>query len=303
MLATLTHDAFSDEAWIYERKLDGERVLASRDGGEVRLLSRNRKTLNAEYPEIADALGGLGVDDFIVDGEMVAFDGKVTSFARLQQRMHNRPQPGERRTVAVFYYVFDVLYLAGHDTCNLPLRDRKRLLRAAFAFEAPLRLTPHRNRDGEAYLVEACEKRWEGLIAKRADAPYVHTRSRDWLKFKCQHGQEFVVGGFTEPRGTRTGFGALLLGYYDGDDLVYAGKVGTGFDDATLARLGERLESLEREASPFAEFDGERGVHWVRPEVVAEVRFTEWTRDGRLRHPAFLGTRRDKDAREVRREG
>jgi bifunctional non-homologous end joining protein LigD len=187
---------------------------------------------------------------------------------------------------------------------DLPLRVRKRLLRDALTFGGPLRLVPHRNGDGVAYFEQACRKGWEGLIAKRADSRYVSTRSKDWLKFKCAQGQELVVGGFTAPQGARTDFGALLLGVYEGDELRYAGKVGTGFDTATLHELGATLRGLARETSPFADAASikERHVTWVAPRLVAEVGFTEWTRDGRLRHPRFLGLRDDKAAREVVRE-
>jgi DNA ligase D-like protein (predicted ligase) len=201
--------------------------------------------------------------------------------------------------------VFDLLWLDAHDVRDLPLRSRKRLLRAALGFHGPVRLTPYRNGEGEALFAEACRKGWEGVIAKRADSPYRATRSRDWLKFKCEKGQELVIGGFTAPRGSRHEFGALLLGYHDGRGaLRYAGKVGTGFDEATLRDLGARLRALRRGDPPFADAGSirERGVTWVEPELVAQVAFTEWTRAGRLRHPRFLGLRDDKPARDVVRE-
>jgi bifunctional non-homologous end joining protein LigD len=230
----------------------------------------------------------------VIDGEVVAFAGSQTSFAALQQR-------GER-PVRIYYYVFDLLYHEGHDVMGLPLRERKALLRKALVFDGPIRLTPHRNRDGEALFREACRKGWEGLIAKRADSPYVHGRSRDWLKFKCGFEQELVIGGFTPPRGSRTEFGALLVGYYERGKLRYAGKVGTGFTQATLKDLGAQLAKLRTDESPFDEPVRERNVTWVRPQLVAQVGFSEWTRDGRLRHPRFLGLRDDKAAAEVVRE-
>jgi bifunctional non-homologous end joining protein LigD len=296
MKAVLTDERFSDPDWIFERKLDGIRCVAIRSGEDLRLLSRNDLSLNGRYPEIADALAAERCGAFAVDGEVVAFDGARTSFARLAQR--------GRRRVAVFLYVFDIVWLEGQDVRELPLRSRKRLLRAALAFEEGVRLTPYRNAAGEALFEEACRKGWEGVIAKRADSPYRTTRSRDWLKFKCEMGQELVVGGFTAPQGSRTELGALLLGYHDGDALRYAGKVGTGFDRATLRDLGERLRALRREEPPFADAESirERGVTWVEPELVAQVAFTEWTGAGRLRHPRFLGLRDDKPAREVVRE-
>jgi DNA ligase D-like protein (predicted ligase) len=297
MKATLTDARFSDPAWIFERKLDGIRCIAVRDGGRVRLLSRNDLSLDARYPEIASALGGQQPHErFAVDGEVVAFDGAQTSFARLAQRGHHR--------VAVFLYVFDLLWLDGYDVRPLPLTARKRLLRTALTYADPIRLTPHRRERGEAFFEEACRKRWEGLIAKRADSPYTDRRSRDWLKMKCEHGQELVVGGFTAPQGTRTELGALLLGYYDDGALRYAGKVGTGFDRETLRDLGARLRALRRDDPPFADAASirERHATWVQPELVAEIGFTEWTGAGRLRHPRFLGLRDDKSAREVVRE-
>lgn len=304
MLATLTDDPFSDPSWIYERKLDGVRCLAFRSGKKTRLLSRNKKNQNDTYPELVDAIGKQKTEAFIVDGEIVAFEKGVTSFSRLQGRMQIKDCAKARRSnIAVYYYVFDILYLDGRDTTRLDLRDRKALLRRALRFKDPLRFTTHRNEKGVRFFDEACRKGWEGLIAKRADAPYVHKRSTDWLKFKCVNQQELVVGGYTDPQGERIGFGALLLGYYDDGDLRYAGKVGTGYDDETLKKLGERLSSIERKSSPFADEEiSKKGVHWVTPKLVAEIGFTEWTADGRLRHPRYLGLRHDKKAEDVVRE-
>lgn len=294
MKAVLTDDRFSDPAWVYERKLDGIRCVAIKGDRGVRLLSRNHLSLDARFPEVVLALADDAASAFVLDGEVVAFSGAQTSFSRLQQR-------GER-DVAVFLYVFDLLHLAGQDTTAVPLRTRKALLRRALAFHGPVRLTPHRNREGEALFREACRKGWEGLIAKRADAPYVQGRSRDWLKFKCSAEQELVIGGYTPPHGSRTELGALLLGHYEGRRLRYAGKVGTGFTVATLRDLAALLGPLQRHDSPFADDVRERGASWVEPRLVAQVGFTEWTRDGRLRHPRFLGLRDDKAAAEVVRE-
>lgn len=305
MLATLTDEPFSDEGWIYERKLDGVRCLAFRDGDRVRLLSRNRKDQNRTYPELVEAIDRQKAEDFVVDGEIVAFEGGVTSFARLQQRLKiTDPEKARRSGVAVSFYLFDVLHLQGHDTTELYLRDRKRLLKQALDFENPLRFSTHRNSEGEAYLEEACRKGWEGLIAKRADSTYVHGRSKDWLKFKCVARQELVIGGWTDPQGERIGLGALLVGYYEDGELRYAGKVGTGYDQETLRDLSDRLSSIERKTPPFADPDGisKKGVHWVSPKLVAEVGFTEWTSDGKLRHPRFVGLRKDKDPEDVVRE-
>ena len=297
MKATLTDERFSDPNWIFERKLDGIRCLAIRGDDGVTLWSRNDLLQNARYPELVDALNAEAQRDFVVDGEVVAFSGARTDFGKLVQRHRLGPE-----RVRVFYYVFDVLHLAGRDTTRLPQRARKAVLKRALRFHGNVRFTPHRNTDGQDYYRHACSHGWEGLIAKRADAPYVHGRSRDWLKLKCSAEQELVVGGFTAPKGSRTILGALLVGYYEGDRLRYAGKVGTGFTRATLEDLQDRLEPLRRDASPFADGVRERAVTWVEPELVAQVGFSEWTGDGRLRHPRFLGLREDKPAREVVRE-
>jgi DNA ligase D-like protein (predicted ligase) len=303
MLATLTERRFSDENWLYERKLDGVRTLAVRTGGAPELWSRNEKRVDDSYPELVEALAKLGGDRFVADGEIVAFDGSQTSFARLQGRIHLTGAQRIKDTgVEVFFYLFDLLALDGADLTGLPLRDRKRVLREAFDYRDPLRLSTHRNTDGEAYYQQACEHGWEGLIAKRADSPYRGGRSTDWLKFKCVRDQEFVVGGYTDPRGSRAGFGALLVGYHENGRLRYAGKVGTGYTTATLKSLHDRMARLAQSISPFADSVPEPTVHWVRPELVVQVGFTEWTTDGRLRHPRYTGLRTDKPATDVVRE-
>jgi DNA ligase D-like protein (predicted ligase) len=303
MLATLVDKPFSDENWIFEPKLDGERCLTFCSSKDARLMSRNRKMLNNTYPELVNPMASQPPENYIADGEIVAFKGDVTSFSQLQRRMQLRdPEEARRAGVVVYYYLFDLLYLNGYDLREVPLVHRKALLKDAFRFEDPVRFTPHRERDGEAYYREACRKGLEGVIAKRADSIYVSKRSLDWLKFKCWQEQEFVIGGFTDPKGRRVGFGALLLGYYENGKLRYAGKVGTGFDTDLLVSLRKELSALETNKPPFADPVSEKGAHWVRPKLVAQVSFTQWTRDGRLRHPRFLGIRRDKDPREVIRE-
>jgi bifunctional non-homologous end joining protein LigD len=304
MLATLTDKRFSDKGWIYERKFDGERCLAFRKGRGVRLLSRNKKGLNDTYPELVDALKKQKSTDFVVDGEIVAFKGNVTSFERLQQRMKTKdPEEARKSRVAVFFYIFDLVYLEGRDTARLSLESRKRLLKDALSFSDPLRFVIHRRENGEAYYREACKKGWEGVIAKDAGSQYIHSRSKSWLKFKCVNRQELVIGGYTDPEGERIGFGALLVGYYERRDLKYAGKVGTGYDDETLRSLKSRLQSLKRKTPPFRGGRLPRkGIHWVTPKLVGQFGFTEWTNDGKLRHPRFLGLRRDKDPEDVVRE-
>jgi len=303
MLATLTGRRFSDAGWVFERKLDGVRAIVARDGAGTALWSRNELRMDRTYPELVTALDHCGPTRFVADGEIVAFVGRQTSFARLQQRIGiSDPARARRSGVAVYLYLFDLLVLDDVDVTGLPLRTRKRLLRDAVEFADPLRYSAHRNTDGAAYYAQACRRGWEGLIAKRADAPYRPGRSRDWLKLKCVRDQEFVVGGFTDPAGSRSGFGALLLGYHDGGVLRYAGKVGTGYDQRTLASLRARLDALTQPTSPFADRVPERGVHWVVPELVAQVGFSEWTSDGMLRHPRFQGLRTDKAAADVVRE-
>jgi bifunctional non-homologous end joining protein LigD len=304
MLAKLSHEVFSDRDWIFERKLDGERCLAFCHGRNVTLKSRNGKELNVAYPELADAVSRQKVGNFILDGEIVAFSGHVTSFSRLQKRMQLQDREKALKSgVAVYYYIFDLLYADTFDLSDLPLRSRKSVLKKIISFADPIRFTVHHNREGKKFYQRACKKGWEGLIAKRADSTYVHGRSANWLKFKCVNQQELVVGGYTEPHGTREGFGALLLGYYQKGKLVYAGKVGTGFDEETLDKLSDKLENLHRKTSPFDNKNiSEEDVHWTSPKLVAEIGFTEWTSDGKLRHPRYLGLRRDKDPEEVEKE-
>ena len=304
-LATLTKDRFSDPGWLFERKLDGERLLAFSDEGRVRLLTRNDRDVTTTFPEVTDALQAQRAEGFVIDGEVVALRDDQTSFSLLQQRLGvAHPEPHLIADFPVFYYIFDVLFVGDRDIRELPQRERKETLRQLLAFTGPLRYTEQRAGDGEAFYRQACQDGWEGLIAKRADAPYSGGRTRDWLKFKCITGQEFVIGGYTDPQRSRQGLGALLVGYYDADGrLAYAGKVGTGFTQATLLSLHESLSALERGTSPFAiGKPPHAGVHWVDPRMVAQVEFAEWTSDALLRQPRFEGLRYDKDPAEVVRE-
>jgi DNA ligase D-like protein (predicted ligase) len=296
MKAVLSDQPFSDPDWIFERKLDGIRCIAIRDASGVSLMSRTAHRMNDQFPEIAAALEREPAEDFVADGEVVAMRDGVSSFELLQQR--------HRRHVPVYYYVFDLPCLNGEDLRPLPLRERKARLRRSLDFKGPIRFNPHRNgQHGEELFREACRKGLEGVIAKRADSPYTGSRSRDWLKLKCHAEQELVIGGFTAPKGSRTDFGALLVGYNESGALRYAGKVGTGFDHETLRELGAQLRELEQDEAPFTAFKPiPPGTRWVRPELVAQIAFAEWTRDGRLRHPRFLGLRDDKPERDVVRE-
>ena len=303
-LATLTKDRFFDQHWMYERKFDGERCLAYRHDGQVHLMTRNRQEVNGTYPELVAALEAQRAADFVVDGEVVALLRGATSFSRLQQRLGVRnPDPRLVKSVPVVYFLFDVLWADGKDVRQLSLRERKRVLKQLLSYGGPLRYTVHRSKDAQSYWEHAQASGWEGLVVKRADARYVAGRSRDWLKFKAENSQEFVIGGFTDPQGSRAGFGALLIGYYDEGRLIYAGKVGTGFDEATLASLHEALAGLEQPQPPFGQGTLPRaGVHWVQPKLVGQVGFSEWTTAGQLRHPRYLGLRRDKDPASVTRE-
>lgn len=304
MLATLTAAPFTDPAWLFERKLDGVRAVVVRDGTGPALWSRTQKRMDAAYPELADAVAAHVPPDSVLDGEVVAFDGNRTSFARLQGRIGLRdPKAALASGIPVFLYLFDLLILDGYDLTSLPLRTRKRLLRDAVDFRAPLRMSAHRTTDGETYLREACRRGWEGLLAKRADAPYrPGRRSPDWLKLKCVHEQELVIGGWTDPQRSRVGFGAVLVGHFRDGRLRYAGKVGTGFDREALADLSARFRDLDTGRSPFDEPVREQGAHWLRPELVAQIGFSEWTRDGKLRHPRYVGLREDKAPEDVVRE-
>lgn len=303
-LATLTDDTVEGPEWIFERKLDGIRLIVVRDGDDVHLWSRNQKDHTSNYPELTDAVRAMSVTEFVADAEVVAFEGSVTSFSRLQQRSGiTDPDAARRSGIAVWLYVFDLLIVDGEDLRSRPLRERKSILRERFDFDDPIRFCRHRNESGPEVLEDACRRGWEGLIAKRADRSYRSGRSRDWLKLKCVARQEFVVVGFTDPQGDRNGLGALVLGYNTDDgEMRSAGRVGTGFDTAERDRLRELLDERRRSDAPIADADGSSDVHWVEPELVCEVGFTEWTTAGSLRHPRYLGLRDDKDASEVVRE-
>ena len=275
MAATLTQERFTDPAWIFERKIDGIRILTFRDGNSVRLLTRNR--LPRHLPHVAQAIGDLPLDDTILDGEST-WDP----------------------TSDVAYHVFDVLWLNGRSVTQLPLAERHALL-DRLPLKPPLgRVARVR---GERPWEQACSAGWEGVIAKRLDSTYEHRRSRSWLKMKCELTQMLVVGGFTDPQKSRVGLGALLVGYYDGDDFVFAGKVGTGFDTAMLLALRARLDAIEVAKPPFTRAVGLPRVraHWVRPEVVVEVAFIEWTEHDKLRHSRLLALHDDRSPRDVAR--
>ena len=304
MLATLTDRREFGEDWLLERKFDGERCVARKAGSEVRLESRSGQDLTSTYPEVRDAVAAQAPRDLLLDGEVVAYDGDQTSFTRLQQRLGvTRPSPQQVAKTPVVYCVFDLLEIDGEDLTSLGFVERRARLIGKVRSSAALQYTEAWRDDAPRRFAEACRSGWEGLIAKRADAPYVAGRSKDWLKLKCVWEQEFVIGGYTDPGGGRTDFGALLVGYYEGDSLRYAGKVGTGYSNATLQDLGRRLRELETAEPPFVDARPvPRGAHWTQPKLVAQIGFAEWTNDARLRQPRFLGLRDDKSPADVVRE-
>lgn len=267
MAATLTQERFVGTDWIFERKFDGIRLLAFKNGLDVGLFSRNRLPQN--LPSIVRAINSLPVEDLILDGEVTWGSGKVT------------------------YHVFDIMWLNGRDLTSVPLDARYELL-SELPLRAPLeRVNPLDAPDDSLPWERAKQEGWEGVIAKRRDSLYEHRRSPHWLKMKCELSQELVVGGFTDPQGQRVGLGALLVGYFDGDDFVFAGKIGTGFDTKLLLDLRAQLDKLEIPSTPFTRAVGLPRVraHWVRPEIVVHVGFIEWTVHGKLRHPRLLSVR------------
>jgi DNA ligase D-like protein (predicted ligase) len=304
MLATLTDRRDFGEGWLLERKFDGERCVARKAGSNVRLESRSGQDLSSTYPEVSAAVAAQTSRDLLLDGEVVAYDGDQTSFTRLQQRLGaTRPSPEQVAKTPVVYCVFDLLEIDGEDLTARAFVERRARLLKSIRSSAALQHTEAWSDDAQRRFAEACGSGWEGLIAKRADAPYVAGRSKDWLKLKCVWEQEFVIGGYTEPGGSRKDFGALLVGYYEGGSLRYAGKVGTGYTNATLHDLGARLRRLETSEPAFVDARPiPRGAHWTQPKLVAQIGFAEWTSDARLRQPRFLGLRDDKSPAEVVRE-
>jgi bifunctional non-homologous end joining protein LigD len=304
MLATLSDRRDFGPDWLLERKLDGERCVALKDGEGVRLESRTGKDLTGTYPEVRAAIAAQQARTLVLDGEVVAFDGDQTSFSRLQQRLgSSNPRPEQVAAYPVVYCVFDLLAVEGETITDAPLVERRMRVTGALRPGAALQVSEAWRGDSERRFADACRAGWEGLIAKRADAPYRPGRSKDWLKLKCVWEQEFVIGGYTDPTGSRADFGALLVGYHEDGKLRYAGKVGTGYSASTLRDLGGKLRRLERTTSPFVDVRPvPRGAHWTRPELVAQVGFAEWTNDGRLRQPRFLGLRDDKRPGDVVRE-
>ena len=299
-LATLVDEAPVTDDWVHEIKYDGYRMLCRVADGECRMFSRNGKDWTDSFPTVAAAMARLPVATAWIDGEVVATDEKGRSSFQLLQ---NALSEG---ATALAYYAFDLMYLDGYDLREAALLERKQLLAKVLQGSSGVRFSEHMEGSGKEVLAQACRLGLEGIVSKRANSTYQGKRSGSWVKTKCAQRQEMVIGGYTDPQGSRSGFGALLLGYYDeAKQLRYAGKVGTGFTAATLESLHDKLRKLATDRPAFVDpptgAEGRR-AHWVRPTLVAEVTFTEWTNDGTLRHPSFQGLREDKKARDVVRE-
>jgi bifunctional non-homologous end joining protein LigD len=303
-LATLVKDTPSGEDWLHEIKFDGYRILATYSGGEVRLLTRNGNDWTSKYPAVARAMKRLPLERSILDGEVVVLlpDG-TTDFQALQNVMSGIDEG------YLVDYLFDLPFLQGYDLRQVPLIQRKQLLKLVLeAFpgeDSHLRYSDHIRGKGHTVFNHACRFALEGTVSKQVDSPYESRRAPTWVKVKCIKRQEFVIGGYTDPSGSRPYFGALLLGYYKDGELVYCGKAGTGFDNESLMRISKQLQALEQDDPPFRDLPEDspaRGVHWIRPELVAEIEFANWTGDGMLRQPSFQGLRQDKAPESVGRE-
>jgi bifunctional non-homologous end joining protein LigD len=294
MLATLVDKPFHLPGWVYEEKYDGIRILAFKEGTHVSLITRNNIERMERYPEVAAAVGKLKPRTLLLDGEVVVFDKhNVSHFQLLQQGLG-----------PVKYAVFDCLYRSGKDLRSAPLRERRETLTELLrgGGTGTIVLSEELTANGLKAFEVAKKRKLEGLVAKNLESKYLEKRSREWLKVKVNSESEFVIGGYTEPSGSRQYLGALLLGVYEGNSLRYAGKVGTGFDTETLRNLSKKLQKLKQGKSPFADEVREKNATFVRPKLVVQIAYTEWTKDGRLRHPAFLGLRDDKAPHEVRKE-
>ena len=305
MLPVLVDALPTGPGWLFELKWDGVRVLALRLGGRVELWSRRKRRVTRQYPEIAAAVATLAGGDVALDGEIVALDeAGRPSFERLQRRMHlERDVERVAAAVPATAYFYDCLVHSGRDVRGLRLVERKELLRALIPAPGAIRYAEHVD-DGPGFLAAVRAAGLEGVIAKRADGPYRAGRHAEWRKIKCHLRQEFVIGGWTDPKGTRAHLGALHVGFYERGELVYAGRAGSGLGDEHLGEMFNRLRAVAVDRSPFTRGPAPRGPehHWVRPELVCEVRFTEWTSEGVLRHPVYVGLHADRDPRAVCRE-
>jgi bifunctional non-homologous end joining protein LigD len=289
MLATLVDKPFSRKNWVFEEKYDGVRMLAYKESGEISLISRNEIDRTSRYPAIAAELAKLDADTLLLDGEIVVFNAHHVSQFQLLQQGKGKPQ----------YVVFDCLFKDGTDLRREPLAARRRALEEVVNSGAVVRLAARLAEDGIAAFEIAVKRGFEGVVGKDSAAPYSEGRSKTWLKVKINQREEFVIGGFTAPEGSRQHFGALLLGAYHRDQLQYVGKVGTGFNEEILSDLHRRMQRLARPTSPFSSDVREKSATFIAPKLVAQIAFTERTKDGKLRHPVYLGLRDDKKAREV----
>jgi bifunctional non-homologous end joining protein LigD len=308
MLATSVDDPFDDPGWLFEIKWDGYRAIAFIAKGKVRLVSRNQNDLTAQYPELQSVPSFIQAETAILDGEVAALDehGR-SSFSLMQQRTGIRSggrRTGSRQDISVLYYVFDLLYLDGYDLRRVSLEERKELLAKITRLDGPVRYSDHFPQ-GKALFDVARQKGLEGILAKRRSSVYEERRTREWLKIKITQTLDCVIGGYTDPEGSRSYFGSIVLGLYDKKgDLIHVGQAGTGFDQAMLKQVWQKLEKLETKRSPFPKgVEALRTVHWIKPELVAEIKFSEWTHESaeggmKLRAPVFLRLRNDKDPKE-----
>jgi len=307
MKAELVDEPFSKPGWIFENKWDGVRAITFIKNGKMKLISRNEKDMTLRYPELATLPENVEATDVILDGEIVAINDKGKVDFHLLSSRFGLTNPAEieqlRKTQRIIYYVFDILYLNGYDLMGSSLLQRKSTLKSAIKQTANFKFTPHVAVDGEKFFKKVEAEHGEGMIAKRAESTYQQRRSKDWLKVKTQMRQEFVIVGYSYPRGSRKYFGALELALYDGKILRSVGQVGTGFSEQTLRELYKMMKPLETKTPPIAD-DGVRrpDVHWIKPKLVAEVRFSEFTPDLKLRHPAFIGLRDDKGPKDCKFE-
>jgi bifunctional non-homologous end joining protein LigD len=315
MLATSVSEPFDGADWLFEIKWDGYRAVAFIENGKVRLVSRNQNELTASYPELKDLAKSIKAKTAILDGEVVALDGEGRpSFSLMQQRTGFRPGGHRGRAnaeVPVLYYAFDLLYLDGYDWRKLPLEERKKKLASILVTGDSLRYSDHCERQGKALFEMAREKGLEGILAKKRDSIYQERRSNDWLKIKIRHRMECVIGGYTQPEGSRSHFGSIVLGLYDRQGrLVHVGQAGSGFNQKSLGEIWKMLQKRETKQKPFyGDVEALRKVTWVKPDLVAEIEYAEWTEGAnggsgpKLRAPVFLGLRDDKDPKECLLEG
>lgn len=293
-LATLTEEYFSDKDWLFEEKFDGIRCIVVSKNGNINLYSRNYNKLNHKFPTLIEPFKKQRIKNFIIDGEIVAFEGNITSFSKLQQY--------KKEKISIYFYAFDLLYYDKYDLKDLPLIERKKLLKQKFRFSTKFRYTPHILENGLTFYKKACKEGKEGIIAKKKDSKYFSKRTRNWLKFKCSNRQEFVIIGYTDPEKSRIGFGALLIGFYDKGKLKFAGKVGTGYDFEFLKTFSQKLKKIETSKKLITEKISLKNIHFVRPKYVCEIAFSEWTKDLKLRHPRFIALRFDKPPKKVVKE-